>query len=90
VPFLDLAKLSQYFRWSMVAFFLKRTFVNERLARNMLDWTYSGYSVKLSVKIAATSSKARGPRPVHSASAHVAQEDARRGTRRKRSVPVRV
>ena len=59
VPSLNLSKLSQYFRSSMVAFFLKRTLLNERLARNMLGWTHSGFSVDLTVKIPATSSKAR-------------------------------
>ena len=43
----------------MVAFFLKRTLLNERLARKMLGWTHSGFSVDLTVKIPATSSKAR-------------------------------
>ena len=59
MPSLDLFKLSQYFRSSMVAFFLKRSLLNERLARNMLGWTHSGFSVDLTVKIPATSSKAR-------------------------------
>ena len=59
VPCLDLDRLSQYFRSSMVAFFLKRTLLNERLARNMLGWTHSGFSIDLSVKIPASSSKAR-------------------------------
>ena len=59
MPSLDLAKLSQYFRSRMVAFILKRTLLNERLARNMLGWTHNGFSVDLSVKIPATSSKAR-------------------------------
>ena len=58
VPSLNLAKLSEYFRASMVAFFLKRTLLNERLARNMLGWTHSGFSVDLTVKIPASSSKA--------------------------------
>ncbi len=58
-PSLDLAKLSQYFRAGMVDFFLKHTLLNKRLARNMLDWTHSGFRVDLSVKIPATSSKAR-------------------------------
>jgi hypothetical protein len=43
----------------MAAFFVKRTLLNERLARDMLDSTHSGFNVDLSVKIAATSSKAR-------------------------------
>ena len=59
MPSLNLSELSQYFRSSMVAFFLKRTLLNERLARNMLGWTHSGFSVDFTVKIPATSSKAR-------------------------------
>jgi hypothetical protein len=59
IPTLDLAKLAHYFRASMVAFFLKRSLLNERLARSMLGWTHSGFSLDLSVKIPATSSKAR-------------------------------
>jgi hypothetical protein len=59
VPSLDVDTLSQYFRSTMIAFFLKRTLINERPGRNMLDWTHSGFSVDLSVKIPATSSKAR-------------------------------
>jgi hypothetical protein len=47
VPSLDLAKLSQYFRSSMVAFFLKRTLLNERLARNMLDWYENEFTRRL-------------------------------------------
>ena len=43
----------------MVAFFVKRTLLNERLARNMLGWTHSGFNVDLSVKIPASSSMAR-------------------------------
>ena len=50
---------SQYFRSSMLGFFLKRTLLNERLARNKLGWTHSGFSVDLTVKIPASSSKAR-------------------------------
>jgi hypothetical protein len=38
VPSLKLSKLSQYFRSSMVAFFLKHTLLNERLAKNMPGW----------------------------------------------------
>jgi len=59
VPFFDLAKLSQYFRCTVVGFFLKRELINERLAKNMIDWTHSGFSADLSVKIPATSPKAR-------------------------------
>ena len=59
MPSLNLSEFSQYFRSSMVAFFLKRTLLNERLARNMLGWTHCGFSVDLTVKIPASSSKTR-------------------------------
>jgi hypothetical protein len=59
VPSLDPAKLGQYFRSTVIGFFLKRRLINERLAKNMLDWTHSGFSVDLTVKIAANSPKTR-------------------------------
>jgi hypothetical protein len=59
VPSLDMAKLSQYFRSTVIGFFLERRLINERLARNMLDWSHSGFSVDLTVKIPATSPKTR-------------------------------
>ena len=58
-PTLDLARLARYFRASMVAFFLQRSLINERLARSMLEWTQSGFSVDLSVKIPASSPTTR-------------------------------
>jgi hypothetical protein len=59
VPTLDLARLARYFRAAMVAFFLQRSLISERLARSMLEWTHSGFSVDLSVKIPAASSRTR-------------------------------
>ena len=59
IPTLDLARFARYFRAAMVAFFLQRSLISERLARSMLAWTHSGFSVDLSVKIPATSSRAR-------------------------------
>jgi hypothetical protein len=59
VPSLDLARLARYFRAAMVAFFLHRSLISERLARSMLEWIHSGFSVDLSVKIPAASSKTR-------------------------------
>ena len=44
LPSLDLPRLAQYFRASMVAFFLRRSLINERLAKSMLGWTHSGFS----------------------------------------------
>ncbi len=43
----------------MVAFFLSRSLINERLARSMLGWTHSGFSLDMSVKIPAASSRTR-------------------------------
>ena len=59
IPRLDLARLSQYFRASMMNFFLQRELINQRLAHNMMQWNHSGFSVDGSVRIPAGSSKAR-------------------------------
>jgi len=59
IPQLDLARLSQYFRASMVRFFLERELINDRLAHNMMQWEHSGFSVDGSVRIPAGSSKTR-------------------------------
>jgi hypothetical protein len=45
MPSLDLPRLAQCFRASMVAFFLTRSLINERLAKRMLGWTHSGFSL---------------------------------------------
>ena len=58
-PRLDLARLSQYFRARMMDFFLKRELINQRLARKMMQWDHSGFSVDSSVRIPAGSSKTR-------------------------------
>jgi hypothetical protein len=39
VPTVDLVKMSAYFRQTVIAFFLERKLLNERLAKNMLEWT---------------------------------------------------
>ena len=59
VPSLDAAKLAQVFRTIMVSLFLRRQLISERLARNMLDWSHSGFSVDGSVRVPATSAKTR-------------------------------
>lgn len=59
IPQLALARLSQYFRAWMVGFFLKHQLINERLARNMLQWDHSGFSLDGSVGIPAGSSRTR-------------------------------
>jgi hypothetical protein len=72
IPQLDLARLSQYFRASMVAFFFKCQLINERLARNMLQWDHSGFSIP------ASSSKTREAlSQIHRPGAGVPQQDGR-------------
>ena len=59
LPYLDLPRLAQYFRASMVAFLLNRSLINGRLAKSMLGWTHSSFSLDMSVKIPAGSSSTR-------------------------------
>ena len=64
IPTVDLQKMSCCFRQRVIAFFLERKLLNERLAKNMLDWTHSGFSVDASIRIpwpTAGRSPARGP-----------------------------
>jgi hypothetical protein len=51
--------MSACFRQRVIAFFLERKLLNERLARSMLDWTHSGFSVDASIHLPAGSSKTR-------------------------------
>jgi hypothetical protein len=59
IPTMNLAKMSACFRHRVVEFFRQRQLLNERLAKNMLEWTHSGFSVDGSVGIPAGSPKAR-------------------------------
>jgi hypothetical protein len=43
----------------VIAFFLERKLLDQRLAKNMLDWTHSGFSVEASIRISATSTRTR-------------------------------
>lgn len=59
IPTLDLDRLARYFRTTTIAFFLRRSLSSEQLAHSMLAWPHLCFSVDLSVKIPATSAKAR-------------------------------
>jgi len=59
IPTVDLQKMSCCFRQRVIAFFLERKLLDERLAKNMLDWTHSGFSVDASIRIPATSTRTR-------------------------------
>jgi len=59
VPQFDLQKMSACFRQRVIAFFLERKLLNERLGRSMLEWTHSGSSVDASIRLPAGSSKTR-------------------------------
>ena len=58
-PQVDLQKMSSCFRQRVIAFFLERKLLDERLAKNMLEWTHSGFSVDASIRIPATSTRTR-------------------------------
>jgi hypothetical protein len=51
--------MSACFRQRVIAFFLECKLPNERLAKNMVTWAHSGFSVDASVRIPAGSTKAR-------------------------------
>jgi hypothetical protein len=59
IPKIDLQKMSSCFRQRVIAFFLERKLLDERLAKSMLDWTHSGFSVDDSIRIPATSARTR-------------------------------
>jgi hypothetical protein len=59
LPTVDLAKMSACFRQRVIAFFLQRKLLNERLAKSMVQWTHSGFFVDASVHIPARSAKVR-------------------------------
>jgi hypothetical protein len=59
VPQIDLQKMSACFRQRVVAFFLERKLLNERLGRSMLEWNHSGFSVDASIRLPAGSAKTR-------------------------------
>jgi hypothetical protein len=59
IPDVDLVKISRCFRQRVIAFFRERKLLNERLAKNMLEWTHSGFSVDASIRIPATSTRTR-------------------------------
>jgi hypothetical protein len=51
--------MSCCFRQRLITFFLERTPLNARLARNMPDWAHSGFSIDDSIRIRAGSAKTR-------------------------------
>ena len=59
LPAMDLARMSSCFRQRVIAFFLCRKLLNERLAKSMIQWTHSGFSVDATVRIPAGSSTTR-------------------------------
>jgi hypothetical protein len=51
--------MSCCFRQRVIAFFRKRKLLDERPAKNMLDWTHSGFSVDAIIRVPATSTRTR-------------------------------
>ena len=60
IPQIDLVRLCQYFRASMVTFFLKRELINQRLARNMLQWDHLRFQRRSCASPQALPEPARG------------------------------
>ena len=59
IPRIDLQKMSSCFRQRVIACFLERKLLDQWRAKNMLDWTHSGFSVEASIRIPAGSAKTR-------------------------------
>jgi hypothetical protein len=59
IPRVDLQKMSSCFRQRVFAFFLERKLQDDRRAKNMLDWTHSGFWVDAGIRIPATSARTR-------------------------------
>ena len=59
LPAMDLPRMSSCFRQRVIAFFLCRKLLIERLAKSMIQWTHSGFSVDATVRIPAGSSATR-------------------------------
>jgi hypothetical protein len=51
--------MSGCFRQRVIAFFLERKLLNERLAKNMVEWTPGGFSVDASIRIPWAGSRAQ-------------------------------
>jgi hypothetical protein len=51
--------MSACFHQCVIAFFLERKLLNDRLAKNMVEWTHSGFSVNASTRIPAGSAETR-------------------------------
>jgi hypothetical protein len=59
LPAMDLARMSSCFRQRVIGFFVRRKLLNERLAKSMVNWTHSGFSVDATVRIPAGSAATR-------------------------------
>ena len=65
VPTVDLARMSRCFRQRVIAFFLERKLLNERLAKNMLDWTHSGFCERIDPPPGRLLEDSRSARTLH-------------------------
>ena len=91
LPTVELARMSACFPQRVIALFLQRKLLNERLAKSMVQWTHSGFSVNASVHIsraAAGRSPLREPQRVpprsarRSPSTSLGRQQPRRGCER--------
>ncbi len=59
IPIIDLENMKECFRKSVIKYFEDNKLLSSDLAKNLLSWKHSGFSIDNSIRIAASDSKAR-------------------------------
>ena len=59
IPLGDINKMSECFRREVIKFFLNKQLISPRLATRLISWNHSGFSVNHSIRVPASSIKAR-------------------------------
>jgi len=59
LPLGDIQRMSEYFRRVIIKFFLKQQLISARVATSLINWKHSGFSVDHSIRVPASSIKAR-------------------------------
>jgi hypothetical protein len=57
LPFSGLEKMTEYFRRTVLRFFIEKKLLTEQFAQNLLSWKHSGFSIDNSVRILDESSR---------------------------------
>ena len=59
IPISDLEKMKEYLRKSVIKYFLDQKLLSPELAKNLLSWKHSGFSIDNSIRVAASDNKDR-------------------------------